>query len=280
MSSASDSSFEDLEKGWTNPFTEGTPLHDLFEQRISQHRDLVILIDDMNAERGTGKTVASLQLGNGLDQTDDGLTWEKVTMEPEEIRNAYANQPKRSALVLDEGEVGASNRQSMSKVNQALREIMSMGRVEEKYVIVNSPAIEFIDKDLRKLADIWIGMTRKGAGVVHRLDRQPYAGKLLTRKIQHIEFKDIPTDHRLRGVYNKLTRAKREKISGNDGDGFIPESDHKEKLEKAVKQARRERRDELLTEIYRHPETEISQRVLGDAVGLTQQAVGNIVNSK
>lgn len=266
------------DKGWTNPFCEGTPLHDLYGQIIRQSRDLVVLVDDFHARRGTGKTVASMQLANGMDQTEEGLIKEKVSMEPEEIRDAYANQPKRSGLVLDEGEVGASNRQAMSKVNQALREIMSMGRVEEKYVVVNSPAIEFIDKDIQKLADVWISMVRKGEGIVHFFERQPYAGKLLTPKKQLIEFEDIATDHRLRNVYNYLTRQKRKKIRGDDGGGFIPEDEHQEKLERAVADAKKEKRDELIKAFYEHPETEASQRIIGEAAGdLTQQAIGSII---
>lgn len=268
------------EKDYENPFSEGTPLHQLFEKRVRQNRDLVIILDDYDAGRGTGKTVASLQLGQGMDQTEEGITKAKASMEPEEIRNAYASQPKRSALILDEGEVGASNRQAMTKVNQALREILSMGRVEEKYVIINTPLKEFIDKDLQKLADVWISMTKKGEGLVHFYDWQPYAGKLLTPQKQWITFEDIPTDHELREVYHYLTRDKRSKIRGDDGEGFIPVSEHQEKLKKAKQETRKDTRDELIREIMRHPEiqeTDVSQRMVGEAIDVSQTTISNIL---
>jgi len=271
---------EDLDKGWTNPFSEGTWLHTEFERVVSQEQDFVIIIDDYNADRGTGKSIASLQLGNGMDQTDEGLVWSKVHMDPQPFRNAYAREPLRSGLVLDEGEVGAGNRDGMTKTNKALREIMSMGRVEQKYVIVNTPAKEFIDKDLLKLAHVWISMTKRGEGIVHALDRQPYSERLLTPKKQLIEFKDVPGDHDLREVYRKLTRMKRRKIQGEDGDSWIPQDEHQEQLRKAREKAKKEMRDEMIQAFYQHPETEASQRIVGECVDLTQQQIGNILNGR
>jgi len=266
------------EKSWTNPFAPGTPLHDRFDKIVRQNRDLIILVDDYRGGRGTGKTIASMQLAEGMDQTPEGLTFEKCSLEPEEIRNAYAKMPKRSGLLLDEGEVGASNRDAMSNTNKALREIMSMGRVEQKYVVVNTPAIEFIDKDIQKLADVWISMVRKGQGLVHWLQREPYSGQLLRPKQQLMEFEDIPGDHRLRRVYNRLTRAKQRKISGDDGGGFIERSEHKEKLQKARKEARREMRNELIRDVMSHPEIQecgVSQRMLAEAIGVSQGTISN-----
>jgi hypothetical protein len=268
------------EKSWTNPFQKGTFLHELYGTVVRQNRDLIVIVDDMNARRGTGKTVASMQLANAMDQTPEGLTWEKVSLEPEEIRNAYAEQPKRSGLVFDEAEVGASNRQAMSKANQALREIMSMGRVEQKYVVINAPLKDFIDQDLQKLADVWISLTRKGAGIVHHFQWERYSKTLMTPKKQSIEFEDIPGDHDLRNVYHKLTKAKRDKIGGEDGDGFVPMDEHEEKLKQERKQARQEARDEFVQGIFAHPEiqeTAVSQRMVGEAIGVSQTTISNIL---
>jgi len=283
MSKADDTGSENwndgLEKGWTNPFARGTWLYRRFDKIVRENRDIVIILDDYHANRGTGKTVASLQLANGMDQ-NGGLTYENVSLEPEPLRNAYANLPKRSGLVLDEGEIGASNKQAMSKTNQALREIMSMGRVQQKYVVVNSPAKDFIDKDILKLADVWISLTKKGGGIVHALERQPYSGAMLTPKKQLIEFQDIPADHDLRGVYNKLTRDKQRKIQGEDGGSFVEESKVRERVRKAKKQARKEMRDELIASFYQHPEAELSQRVVGECVGIEQGQVSKILQNQ
>jgi len=136
------------DKGWTNHFPEGHPLHDLYERRVSNGQDLVIIIDDFHSRRGTGKTIASLQLGEAMDQ-NGGITKDNATLDPGRLRNMYSSLPKKSALILDEGELKASNREAMTVMNRALREIMSIGRVAEKYVIINTPDKGFIDKDIR-----------------------------------------------------------------------------------------------------------------------------------
>jgi len=173
----------------------------------------------------------------------------------------------------------------MTKSNQALREIMSMGRVEQKYIIINTPSIGFLDKDIRLLADVWITMLRKGLALVHFLKRQPYAkqgrGKLITEKKGLIDFDDIKHGTRLRDIYNKLTKEKRQRIAGEEGQGFIPREKHEEKLEEVRKEVRKETRNELLADTYytlkEDERTSVRQGTLGDAVGLTQQQVGNIV---
>lgn len=283
------------EKGWENPFPDGHPLHDLFERRISGGQDLVILIDDYHSRRGTGKTVASLQLAQGMNQNGP-LTWENVSMSPKEIRNSYTTLPERSAIVLDEGEVGASNRDTQTKTNKALREIMSMGRVEEKYVIVNTPSIGFIDKHIRELADVWMTMVAKGLGLIHYFKRQPYgnnaSGTLLTEKNGMIEFQDIKKGTQLRHVYNQLTEEKRKHISGEKGDGLMSKSEHKEILKKTKEEVRKETRNEVIKEIYRglsgledqdytrmKRADGVSQSMIGDAVGLSQQQIANIVRN-
>lgn len=267
---------------WTNPFAEGTYLYELYDEVVRENRDLIIIIDDFYGRRGTGKTIASLQLANGMDQTPQGVTWSKASLEPEEIRNAYADEALRSGLVLDEGEVGASNRQAMSRTNQALREIMSMGRVEEKYVVVNTPIKGFIDQDLLKLADVWISMVRKGLGLVHRLKWETYSEQLLTPAKQWIEFQDVERGTDLREVYNKLTREKRKRIDGEDGQEFIPAEEHQEQLQKARDQARQDTRDELIRGLFNHPEvqeTALSQRMVGEAAGVSQSTISNILQN-
>lgn len=271
------------DQNWANPFSPGSFLHRLFDEVVREQRDLIIILDDLYGRRGTGKTVASMKLADGMDQTDEGLTWAKCSLNPEEIRNAYAQQPVRSGLVLDEGEVGASNRDAMTTSNKALREIMSMGRVEQKYVVVNTPIRGFIDKDLQKLADVWISMVRKGQALVHHYRWESYSKQLLTPKKQTIEFSDIPRGTDLRDVYNRLTREKRKKIGGEDGDAFVTEGEVQERLQKARDEARRDRRDELILSIWNHPEIQqmpISQRMIAEAVGLTQPAISDILNDE
>lgn len=271
----------EVEDTLENPFTEGTPLYEQFEEILREKRDIIIIVDDYYGRRGTGKTVASMKIADGMDQTAEGLTWDKVSLEPEQVRNAYASQKRKSGLVLDEGEVGASNRQAMTKTNQALREIMSMGRVEQKYLVVNTPVKGFIDGDILKLADVWISMVRKGLGLVHFLEWEPYSERLLTPTKQWLEFDDIERGTDLRRVYDKLTKEKQKRIDGEDGQEFVPLQEHKEKISDAKDQARQDTRDDLVRGLFRHPEiqeTDVSQRMVGEAIGVSQTTISNILN--
>lgn len=265
-------------KSYENPFGEGTFMHDIFGKVLAEDRDIIILVTDHRGRRGTGKTIGSLNLASNMDQTQEGLTWSKCTLDAEELRNAYASQPPRSALVLDEIEQTASNREAMTTTNRALREIMSMGRVEQKYVIANVPIKAFVDKDIRKLCSVWISMTRKGRGLVHNLKWEPYSEKVYPKQKQWLEFDDIDRGTELRDIYNKLTREKRKRIDGEDGGGFVPREEHEHELQQARKRARKEMRDELVAGVYNHPEIEAAQAKLGEAIGVSQKTVSNIVN--
>lgn len=110
-----------------------------YQKRVRQNRDLVVVVSDRENNRGTGKTTASIQLGDRMDRTDEGLIAEKCQIDPHALREAYIEQPKGSALILDEAEVGVSKYDAATKVSQALKELISMGRIKEKYVIVNLP---------------------------------------------------------------------------------------------------------------------------------------------
>lgn len=256
-------------------------MHDLFGKVLREQRDIIILVTDHRGRRGTGKTVASLSLASNLDQTDEGMTYDKCSLSPEEIRNAYTNQPRRSALLLDEIEQAASNRETQTITNRALREIMSMGRVEQKYVVVNAPIRTFIDTDIRKLTDVWISMTRRGRGLVHYLKWEPYMKQLLTEQKQWLEFEDIETGTQLRDVYNKLTKEKEARMDDSeDADKFIRKQEHEEALEKARKDARKEKRNEIVKGVYGHPAVGVTQAELGEAVGVSQRTVSNIVNEQ
>lgn len=266
------------EKSWTNPFGNGTPLHDLYERRVKHESDLVVVVSDYHNRRGTGKTVLSLKLAAGMDRTDEGLTKGKVSLSPQEVREAYAEQPLGSALVLDEAEAGISNRSAMTNVNKAMREIMSMGRVEQKYLILNAPASSHIDKSVRELADVWMVVQRRGRALVHFLEYNPYGNQPLSKKVQNFEWSDIETGTELNEVYKYLTKEKRKRIGGEEGGGYIERSEHEDAVEKAVKKAKKEKRNELIRSIYNESDIDASQNQLADAVGISQSSVGNIVN--
>jgi hypothetical protein len=263
-----------------NPFKDGTFLNDIFGKVLKENRDIIMIVTDHRGRRGTGKTIASLNMASNLDQTEEGLVFSKCSLDVEEIRNAYTSQPPGSALVLDEIEQAAGNRDAMTVTNRALREIMAMGRVEQKYVICNVPIKGFVDTDILKLCDVWISMTRRGRGLVHHLKWEPYMEKLFTEKKQWMEFQDIDQGTQLRKVYNKLSREKRNRISGEEGKKFLPLEEHEHELKMARKDARKDMRDELVTGVYENPEIDVTQQELADAIGVAQKTISNITRGE
>lgn len=281
MSSTTEPNDEGLynTKGWENPFSPGTFLHETYEEVVTEERDLIIIVDDILGRRGTGKTVSCLQLARCMDQTEEGVITEKTTLQPEELRNAYTTHPHRSGLVFDEAEFGASNRDAMTLTNKALREIMSMGRVEQKYVIMNAPIKDFIDRDLQKLADVWITIVRKGLGLVHQLKWEPYSRQLLTPKKQWLNFNDIERGTPLRDTYNALTKEKRARISGEEGDAFITEAEHKKRLKKALQKAEKDKRNEVIKRIVNGPgfdDSNYKQKYLAEALDMSEPHLSRI----
>jgi hypothetical protein len=277
------------EQQWTNPFPQGHPLHDLYGRRVRNDQDLVVIIDDYHARRGTGKTVAALQLAAGMNQAGE-ITEANATTSPEELRNAYTELPERSALVLDEGELGASKYEASTKTNKALREIMSIGRVLEKYVVVTMPDHGMLDPEVWTMSDVWVSMVAKGRGIVHYLERDPYNQVTKTRKVAGVGFDDIERGTQLRDVYNALTQEKRDHISGDRANDYLTRAEVDDMVEEARQDARQDTRNEVITAIYDRlgdldnedlqriqRSTGVSQALLAEAVGLSQPQIGNIV---
>lgn len=252
------------------------PLKDLYDRRVSNHQDLTILVTDWHNRRGTGKTVLSLKLADAMDRTDDGLSREKCTLSAERLTDAYTAQPKGSALVLDEAETGLSKYTANSATNRAMRQLVSMARIEEKYTILNAPASAEIDRDLKALVDVWIIVQRKGQCKCYAMKYNPHREHPIHDPLQTLEWSDLQRDDSLHNVYKFLTREKEKRLEGDDGKGFVEQSEAKEMVERAREEAEQRTRDELLANLYR--DTDLTQQKLANAVGLTRSRVADIVS--
>jgi len=253
------------------------PLAEMYRERVEQNRDLVVLITDSDNDRGTGKTTEALRLAHGMDRTDEGVTDDKVALNPQPLTQAYTGLPRGSALVLDESEVGLDKYRSGSAVNKAIRELVSMGRIEEKYLILNAPADHLVDKDLKSLVDVWILVERRGFANVYRMGWSPHQGHELTHRMGGLNWDPIPRNTDLHDVYRSLTQEKQTRLDG-DGDGgenFIREKEVQDMIERAEKEARKETRDELIRSI--NEIDGITQQQIADAVDLSRGYISNIV---
>ncbi|MFB6215998.1 MAG: hypothetical protein ABEJ72_03390, partial [Candidatus Aenigmatarchaeota archaeon] len=239
---------------------------------------LAVIISDHQNRRGTGKTVFSLKLADLMDRTEEGLNTEKVAVGPEELTGAYMDQPKGSALVLDEAEAGLSKYEAASAINRAMRELVSMGRIREKYLILNLPASSELDRDLKALCDFWFMVKQKGRALGHHLNWNPYSEEPRTPVTEPWEWDDIPEGTHLRDVYNYLTKEKIAHLRG-DKEGSsqrIPASEVESQLEEERDRVQTQTRNELLTQFYR--DSSLTQEEVASVVDLSRSRVADIVS--
>lgn len=257
---------------------DGYPFTRLYQKRIANSQDLAVIVSDHQNRRGTGKTVLSLKLAQLMDRTDDGITTEKVAIHPGELTEAYLEQPKGSALVLDEAEAGLSKYEAASAVNRAMRELVSMGRIREKYLVLNLPASSELDRDLKALCDFWFMVKQKGRALGHFLHWNPYSEEPRTPRTEVWEWTDMDHDSDLRDVYDYLTDEKLAHLHGDSDESAqrIPANEVTEMVENAKQEASTDTRNELLREFYDN--LDATQEELANAVGLSRSRVADILS--
>lgn len=256
---------------------ETCPLGKLYRKRVAQGRDLTVIIADWNLERGSGKTTLALRLAAACDRTDEGVTREKATLSAQELEQAYTSQPKGSGLALDEGQAGLSNRRAMSGVNEAMRKIVGMGRVEQKYLFLTAPGVHQIDKDIRNMADIWLFVTELGRAEMFRVRYNPFADHEITDHWGTLKWsRELPGP--LEDTYEQLTLEKKRRLrgEGENGDGYVKASEVEKSVESARQEAKRQKRDEIIKQIYESND-DMTQEDVADSVGLTRSRVGDIL---
>jgi len=257
---------------------EDNPLGKLYRKRVAQHRDLTVIVADWNLERGSGKTTLAMRLAAACDRTDSGITEEKASLSARELTDAYTSLPHGSSLVFDEAMGDVSNRRSMSNINEAMRSIIGMGRVEQKYLFLTAPGVHQIDKDIRAMADVWILTRELGEAQMFRVKWNPFAGHENTHDWGTLTWPgDLPGE--LEATYDYLTREKRRRLRGNgeDGKGYVDAEDAAEDAQKAAEEARRQKRDEMIRDLY-HNSEDMTQQDVADAVGLSRSRVGDILS--
>lgn len=258
---------------------EENPFGKLYRKRVAQSRDLTVLVASWDLERGQGKSTLALRLAEACDRTEEGVTKAKASLSARELTDAYTSQPPGSSLVFDEAMGDVSNRRSMSTVNEAMRAIIGMGRVEQKYLFLTAPGVHMVDKDIRAMCDVWILARELGEAQQFRVRWNPFANHEQTHDWGTVRWPgDLPGQ--LEDVYNHLTTEKRRRLRGNgeDGKGYVDAKDAAQNAEKAAEKARRQKRDQMIREMYQNS-PEMTQQKLADAVGLSRSRIADILSA-
>lgn len=264
-----------IQELYDNRQTERPPaLRKLYEKRVRQNRDLVILVTDSSNDRGTGKTTLALQLADWMDRTDEGMTTEKVTLDPHPLTEAYIDQPHGSGLVLDETEVGMDKYRAGSATNSAIRELVATGRVMQKYLVLNAPGDHLVDGDLKTLVDVWVLVDERGLGYVYRMDWNPHGGHKLTHDMGEITWGAISSGTGLHDVYEYLAEKKQERLRGEESDRYIQRSEAQEMVNQAREDAREGTRNKYL---LRMAEAGHTHAEMADIVDLSRSRVSQLL---
>ncbi len=250
----------------------------LYRKRVANNQDLAILISDHQNRRGTGKTVLSLKVASKIDRTEAGITKEKVSIGVDSLLDAYVELPKGSALVLDEAESGLNKYEAGTQINKAMRELVSMGRIEQKYLILNLPSSGALDRDLKALCDFWFLVQQKGLAKGHHLQWNPYSEQPRTPKKRDLEWSDIEEGTQLRDVYNYLTKLKRKHLRGESEESSqrLTPAEVQNRIDTIKSETKTETRNRLLEEIYSN--SDLTQQELASSVGLSRSRLADIVN--
>lgn len=250
------------------------PLAEMYRERVEKSRDLVGLITDASNARGTGKSTLAIRLADGMDRTEEGLTPEKGAIDPPPLIDAYTQQPKGSGLVLDESEVGLDKYRSTSGTNKAIRELVSTGRIQEKYLVLNAPADHLVDKDLKSLVDVWVLVQERGFANVYRMDWNPHAGHELTVSMGTLEWDPIPPGSQLHEVYEDLTEEKEARLAGEEGEEYIKRSEADERIENAREEIHTNIRNKHIVGMV---EKGLGHKEVADIVDLSRSRISQIL---
>lgn len=213
-------------------------------RRKRKGRDAKILVTARDAQTGIGKSNLSDFLGYTLDTSSAGFQPHKCCGYPEPFFDSYGRVERESALILEEGEQ-LDSRRFMSEENVKGSQTWMMDRVREIVAIINLPSPAFIDKRFEKLADYWINVERRGYATVYKKKIHDTRQDIWYLPLQGIEWPNMDGSATL----EYMNSLKDERID-DERDDWVSPSDHKEAVEKARKNTRRETRDKILSTVY------------------------------
>lgn len=113
---------------------------DICKEAIKDDWDFVILVDGM--ERG-GKSVMAMQMAYYCDQT---ISLDNVCFTTEEFKRAVINAKPFTAIVYDEAFTGLSSRNTMTRINKSLVEMLAEIGQKNLFIFIVCPTFFDLDK--------------------------------------------------------------------------------------------------------------------------------------
>lgn len=239
------------------------PLHRLAVNRVTNGRDLKIIITAEDSETGVGKTTVAGFLGLSWTKLFTGQPWfcspetpteGMATLDPDEYWEIIAKVGEEfdagTTVVVDDAEE-LDARRAMQSTNVEFSHNWMLMRLKQAITIVTLPSPSAIDSRLEELADVWINIENRGVGLVHDLRVENYGNRnVLTEQTHRMTFPDISNHPEL----NNLRAMKEDKMDRWEDR----EDDEEEEVELPI-----ERQVEFAKII--RDDTDASWKRLGDA---------------
>ena len=256
-----------------------SPLHRLYVKRISQGRDLRVIISADSSATGVGKTTLAVLLALLWDP--HGWDPVKGTLDPREFVYLYDQVRMGSVLLLDEAEQAVDKRRSQSNEALAVGHAFATKRYRQIPGILTLPSKDMMDARIsEKLCDVWVVVREPGEADVYVFDENVHTGKVYHKKIATIEWP--PLDEH--PGFEAIEQKKHEWMSGEAQSKFVTREEFEEAKDNFWNKATAKRTYELVNRVYeahQDPDsnTHMTQAEIGDAVGMGQANVSKIVNS-
>lgn len=217
------------------------PLHRKAAERIADGRDLKMLVTAVDSQTGVGKTTGTGWLALNWTWMFAGIEWTvntenpvdgMATLNPDEyfkiISKVGEEYPAGTVIVVDDAEE-LDARRSMQNLNVKFSHDWMLMRLKQAITIITLPSPAAIDSRLEELADIWLNITRRGAGIVHAIGVNSYGSRdVYTKKVHEFQFPDVSNHEQL----NRLRSLKEDKMKKWDADANGESAEDSDELEK------------------------------------------------
>lgn len=226
------------------------PFFQKLGKRKLQGRDAKVLVTARDGQTGIGKSNCCDFLGYVSDTTPEGFSKRKVTIETARFIELYNELPLNSALVMEEAEQFDSRR-GMRNENVEGSQKWQQARVREIIAYLNLPDPSMIDRRFEKLADFWVNIERRGKARIYEKKIHATKKKVYYQTLQTLEWPNMDKS----ATFKSMDRLKDGLLDGETGnDGLIRESEAQDRIERAERKAAQDKRDELLSSIYKETE--------------------------
>lgn len=182
----------------------------------------------ITGKMGSGKSWASLKFAEEIvKQTGGKFTNKHIVSNLEDFMQLYNDKelcPSGSVIIFEEVGVNINSKKAMSKLNIIFSDVFQTSRYKELLIIMNAPAISFLDKTPRSLLHWWLQTHKlnKNKGICevkpHLVELDQISGGLLfpyprLRDGQRITRLDVSVPSKeLREEYEKTSRAYKDQV--------------------------------------------------------------------